>query len=400
MTYGVTSTGFVRPSLQDILADTERDQRAFVSQNLDQSAESPLGQINGITARQLGMAWEALETAYNAFDVDKAEDFLLTALGKLTGTWRGAATKSVVLCTVNLNAGTTLIAGTHFARVVGKPNIRFTPRENVVAAVSGNIANVVFEAETPGPIEVASATLTVIATAVIGWNSVTNPNPATPGTVEEQDPEFRTKLDEQIATAGNQTFAAIRSDLLALRHEGAQWMNSVVIFENALEVIDGETRPPHTFEVLISDDTALRPPDYDDQIAQVIWDNKPAGIRPYGFGGASGNAIDDLGVTRFVSFSRASQISIYVSLTLTTVPGFTAQAAVKDAIVLGGAATFKDAGTDVIALYLRSLAFSVPGVIDVPVFTLGVTPSPAGTGNIAIGLRQVAAFAVARIVIT
>jgi hypothetical protein len=399
MTYGVTPTGFVRPSLQTILADIERDQRALVSQNLDQSAESPLGQINGINARQLGMAWEALETAYNAFDVDKAEDFLLTALGKLTGTWRGAATKSVVLCTVNLNAGTTLIAGTHFARVVGKPNIRFTPRENVVAAVSGSIANVVFEAETPGPIEVASGTLTVIATAVIGWNSVTNPNPATPGTIEEQDPEFRVKLDEQIATAGNQTFAAIRSDLLALRHEGAQWIESVTIFENVLNVVDGETRPPHTFEVLISDDTALRPPDYNDQIAQVIWDNKPAGILPQGFG-ALGNALDDLGVTRVVSFSRASQIPIYVSLTLTTVPGFTAQAAVKDAIVLGGAEAFEDAGADVVALYLRSLAFNVPGVIDVPVFTLGVTPSPAGTGNIAIGLRQVAAFDVSRIVIT
>lgn len=399
MTYGVTPTGFVRPSLQTILADIERDQRALVSQNIDQSAESPLGQINGINARQLGMAWEALETAYNAFDVDKAEDFLLTALGKLTGTWRGAATKSVVLCTVNLNAGTTLIAGTHFARVVGKPNIRFTPRENVVAAVSGSIANVVFEAETAGPIEVASGTLTVIATAVIGWNSVTNPNPATPGTIEEQDPEFRVKLDEQIATAGNQTLAAIRSDLLALRHEGAQWIDSVVIFENALEVVDGETRPPHTFEVLISDNTALRPPDYDNQIAQAIWNNKPAGIRPYGFG-ALGDALDDLGVTRVVSFSRAAKIPIYVSLTLTTVPGFTAQSAVKDAIVLGGAEAFKDAGADVIALYLRSLALSVPGVIDVPVFTLGVTPSPVGTSNIAIGLRQVASFDVSRIVIT
>lgn len=397
-TYGVTPTGFVRPSVEDILADIESDQRSLVSQHIDTDPETPIGQINGITARQLGMAWEALETAYNAFDVDRAEDFLLTALGKLTGTIREGATPSTVSCTCVLTSGTTLQAGVHFARVAGKPNVRFTPRVNFTAPNTGS-HTIVFQSEVPGPVEAASGTITVIATAVVGWSSVTNPNPATLGKVAEQDPAFRAKRETDIARAGNQTFAAIKAALAALRNSGAAWVLSSETFENTSNVIDGEGRPPHTFEVLVYTNVATRPTNWANQIAQVIWDNKPGGIISWS-GAGNGTAINEKGESVSVAFAHASPAPVYVSLTLTTVSGFTGTAAVKDAIVAQATAAYSKPGSTVVALHLRSIALSVPGIIDVPTLTLGITPSPVGTSNLVFALRVVPVFSVDRIVIT
>ena len=399
MTYGVTPTGFVRPSVEDILADIESDQRSLISQTLDQDPDSPLGQINGIVARQLGMAWEATETSYNAFDADRAEDFLLTALGKLTGSLRDAATKSVVTLTVNLNSGTTLVAGEHFARVVGEPNKRFTPRTSFTAPSTGN-HSVVFEAEVAGPVTAGSGTITVIATAVVGWNSVTNPNPATPGTVAEDDPRFRAKREAELARAGNQTFAAIKADLAALRHEGNQWVLSSEVFENTDNVTDGEGRPAHTFEVLVYTNTLTRPTNWKDQVAQVIWNNKPGGILPWGIASDNGNATNEKGETIVIPFSVVTPVPIFLSMVLTTVPGFASNATVRDTIVLEASEAYKQPGADVVALFVRALPFRVPGVLDVPTFTLGTAPAPVGTGNIAIGLRQVATFSTANISIS
>lgn len=398
-TYGVTPTGFVRPSLQEILEAIERDQRALISEGLDQSPESPLGQINGIKARQLSMAWEALETAYNGFDPDRAEDFLLTALSKLTGTFRDAATKSTVLCTCNLDAGTTLVAGETYARVLGKPLVRFTPRESFTAPTTGN-HSVLFEAEVPGPVEAGSGQLSVIGTITPGWNSVTNTNPATLGEVAEQDATLRARREEQLTVAGNQTVAAIKADLRALRHEGEQWIQSVEVFENTSNVPDGEGRPAHSYEVLVYDNEDTGPADADDQIAQVIWNNRPSGIEPWGQGVHSGEALNDKGETVVMPFSRVTLVPIYISATLTTVPAFADQSKVKDEMVAKSRAAFAAPGSDVVALYVRSLAFNVAGVLDVPTFTIGTTASPVGTSNIAIGLRQVPTFSIDRIVIT
>lgn len=396
-TYGVTPTGFVRPSVEDILALIESDQFALVSQGMDVSPESIQGQNNGIVSRQLGMAWEALETSHNGFDPDRAEDFLLHALGKITGVYPDPATKSIVTCTCALTNGTTLLAGVHFARIAGNPNSRWTPAEDYTALSTGSF-NIPFEAEIAGPVEAGNGTITVIATSVVGWTTVTNSDPATPGTVAEQDPAFRSKREQQLSAAGNQTAAAIKSNLLALRHNGNQWILGVEVFENVGATPDGEGRPSKSFEVLVYDVSALRPADHDDQIAQIIWNNKPAGIQPWGFAAETGDALNEKGETVAVPFSRVTELPIAFQIGLTTVPGFTATSAVKDAVVLGCRGAFSQPGADVVALFARAQCFTVSGVQDVPTFNLGIA-IPSGSTNIVVGLRQVATFTVADVAI-
>lgn len=402
-TYGVTPTGFVRPTVQELLDARNASQKAGIDQAWDTSPESIQGQANAIGCRQLGVAWEALDILAGANDPDKAEQWLLTALSKLTGTVRDPATKSTVPIVVNLDADTVLVAGEHFARVAGQPNVRFTPRENITADDGTGDYESVFEAETPGPVAAASGTLTVIATSVVGWNSVTNPDAATLGKVEEDDPSLRRKRDDELNRAGNQTEAAIRSDLLALRYLGAKWIKAVGYWDNTSNIDDGEGRPAHSYEVLVYDDPLLRPDDADDQIAQTIWNNKPAGIEPWGEGSEHGEAIDAKGVTHDVPFSRVDLTPIYIAMTLTTVDGFDGfdgDSLVKDQVVSASTAEFSEPAEEVVALFVRSQALKVSGVTDVPVFKIGTSPSPSGTANVVMGIRQVPTFSALNITIT
>lgn len=395
MAYGVTPTGFNRPSVETLLSERNGDQKAKISQGLDLSPESIMGIANAVGCRQLAVAWEALETCYNGFDPDRAEDFLLTAICKLTGTVKEGATKSTVQCTVNLDAGTELVNGVHFAHVAGKPSVRFTPQSDFTAPGDGE-HSLTFEAEVSGPVAADASTLSVIATAVSGWNSVNNPgNDAALGAVADTDATLRVKRESQLAAAGSQTARAIISKLHAL----GPWVKSVIVFENENSTTDADGRPPHCFEVLIHED-GTGPVDTDNLIAQAIWNNKPSGIRSFGIASDEGTAVNEKGEAVVVPFSRVTEVPIYMSLTLTTVAGFNGNAAVKAYMATEGDKEYSEAGKDVIALIMKALPTDIDGVIDVPTFTIGTAPSPVGTSNIAIGVREQATFDTSRIVIS
>src|SRR5215471_14125152 len=110
MTDVLTANGLQIPTIGDagtpgtILGDLAGSQRALIDANLDTDADSPLGQLNGIWAERERLIWEALAVAYNGFNPDAAEDFLLDAVSAITGTKRAAATKGTVKVNLNIDA--------------------------------------------------------------------------------------------------------------------------------------------------------------------------------------------------------------------------------------------------------------------------------------------------------
>jgi hypothetical protein len=387
--YGVTPTGFNRPTLQELKAQIEADQLSEISPTLDVSSDALVGQMNGIFARQLDIAWEALETGYHGFDPDAAEDVLLVSLAKLTGTERRAATASIVACTVGLDEGTTLEAGVHFAHVQDKPDVRFTPKENFTAPSDGLHTGVTFVCEHVGPVAAAAGTLTVIATPVVGWSSITNPLDAALGRNVDTDEELRVRREQQLTRGGSSTVSAIRADLLEL-----EAIETVVMFENVSDAFDANGLPPHSFEAVIWDGS---PPSVaNDAIAQAIWDTKPSGIRSFGF--VSGTATDEDGATQVVQFSRATVRNVFVDYTLVTGSGFVLS--VFKAAVSLACNELHATGVDVLVARLISLGLQQVGVLDVPSVRVGFSPSPAGTTNLAIGIREIARFDSTRITST
>lgn len=380
--YGVTPTGFNRPTLQELIGLFETDQHAEISATLDVSSDTLIGQLNGIYARQLNIAWEALETAYHGFDPDRAESFLLDALGKLTGTLRRAASQSEVDLDVVLDAGTTLLAGVHFAHVLDQPDNRWTPKADFTAPTTGHHL-VRFVAEQAGPVHANVDTVTVIATTVVGWSDpVTNPDESTTGREADEDPIFRERREDQLTRAGSSTVAAIRADLLALPD-----MLSVQMLENDTDTTNSDGLPPKSFEAVVYDAGLIG----NDDIAQVIYDTKPAGIRSVG--NASGAATDANNNTHTVPFTRVTELNTWVVFTLVKRDDYVGDAAFK-ATVADRLNEFT-IGQDVTLYDVTVATYGLGAQVNAVVFAFN--PIPVLSATLPVASRELARFASARI---
>jgi uncharacterized phage protein gp47/JayE len=392
MTSGLTPTGFIAKTQQEIVTDINTQILNTIDPGLDLSADQPMGQLIGIFAEKIAEEWEAVATAYNEMDPDAAEGYLLDALCALTGTRRQTATYSTVTVTLNLNSGTTVNAGST-ASVANQP-ANVWVAESTVTNSGGSTADftTTFRSQNPGPFVANASTLTVISSPVIGWNSITNPGDAILGVATDSDPVLRVKRQAELSAAGACTTDAIRADVL----EVAGVLQCFVL-ENTSDVADGNGLPPHSFDVIIWDGSS--PQASNTAIAQAIWNDKPTGIPTHG--SISANATDSQGNSRSVNFDRASQVPIYMSLTVTRGPTYPSNG---DALVQAALAAYASAnlnlGVEVVALAFRAAALTVPGVLDVPVFTLGTAPSPVGTANIPITQFQIATLSTSNVVVT
>lgn len=387
MTFGLTPTGFVKKTLPDILSAVETKQTTD-NQELDVSSDSPIGQLNGIFCGELAEAWDALESVYKSQDPDAATGDALDAVCALTGTKRDAAEKSKALCTVNLNAGTTLLAGSLIS-IPGNPTVQFSfdgPDFTNATGSSASFTGQVFHCTVTGPVVANAGTLTQIATPIAGWNSVTNPLDATVGADIEKDPPLRMKRQSELFTAGTSPVDALKADL-----EELAGMIQVTVFENTLDTTDGNGVPPHAVECLVYDGDT--PSISNDVIAQKIWDSRAGGIAT--FGNTSGTAIDSDGVSRIMNFSRPALVPIYLIIDLTPGSPYGGDPAVKSSVVAYGRTL--GAGDDVILSALYPSVFAVTGVTKITSVKAGLFPSPAGTADLVIASRSRATFDTSRI---
>ncbi|MBB4063696.1 hypothetical protein [Gellertiella hungarica] len=81
--YGIQPTGFVRKPLSLILAEIEASLITEFGPQVIQTAQSPLGQINGIFAEAVAKLWELDEDVYQSLDPDQAEGIRLDILGRV-----------------------------------------------------------------------------------------------------------------------------------------------------------------------------------------------------------------------------------------------------------------------------------------------------------------------------
>lgn len=390
---GVDPTGFTGQTIEEIVDAMGVDALTTISPSLVLDPDQFIGQFIGIVAKKAAEIWEVEQVAYNACNRNAAEGFLLDNIGDLTGTKRLAATKSTVTCTVNLGVGFSQPAGVMTANVVGQPDIKFVNKSLVTSTTAGNYS-AVFEATTEGPIVANSGTLTVITTPVTGWNSVTNPLDATPGTLIETDTAYRVRQRAELSASGSGTIDGMRADILRIAG-----VIDCFVFENTSNVTNSDGVPAHAIEVVIFDGNT--PTALDATVFQTIWDNKPSGIETYG--STVGTATDSRGDIRTVKFSRALVKPVYLTYSGVVIdPSFfptDGVAQIKAAASLRGSQILT-LGVDIISLQFKGAALSVPGTVDVPTLYLGFAASPAGTANLVIGTREIGRVDTSNIMVT
>lgn len=296
-----------------------------------------------------------------------------------------------------LNGIKTIIDGSHpslNASITG--NIltirKNDPFQTVSFTISSNIGFVkIFTsgqviAENSGPIEQEINTITTIQTPVLGWDTVTNPIAASPGTERETDEELRERFRNSKFERATNSIDAIYSALLNIEN-----IEEVIVLENDTDFTDSNGIPPHSFLPIVLGGLGT-------DIVNAIWENKPAGILSYG--NTTIPVIDIQGYSHNISYQTPSPVVIYISMNLTTDSNFPANGEdlIKDSIIEYFRNNF-GIGDDVIYSRLYTPINSIPGH-QINSLTLGTTPSPVGTSNISIDFDEIASVNDLNIIIT
>jgi len=413
MSFGVTTTGFTRPALDEIISLRVARVRELIGP-ISTDTSSAIYQLIAAEAEREDRLWQALEAVYGASYPSSAFGKSLDGAVQLTGITRLAATKSFADVALEGSIGTLVPTGSQ-AKVVNTTDI-FETTENVLLALTDmitanltataqnsatysltlgsdttsitsgsgqssatilqNLANAfdaahsgvanfslvgsvlrieladpstslaisvsanitVAKIGTParlrslntGNIQAPAGSLTVIETPVVGWVSVTNLVDAEAGREIETDVELRLRRLESLRVLGAATAASIQSRLL---QEVAD-VSSVAVVENRTDSTDGDGRPPHSFETIVRGGT-------DQDVADKIWELKPAGIQTYG--NTTVDIIDAANITQAINFTRPVDVYIWVKVVIT----------------LNGIGTWTDDGLDQVSENLVSYGESL-----------------------------------------
>jgi len=379
---GLTTSGFEIKDLDTILTECEAEEKNLLGQSLNVRPTSVPGVFNGVFSAKLSEMWEVTEEVYSAWNPDTATGVSLDQLCQITGVIRLAATQSTVTLSLTGTPGTPIPTGRRVKNA--STNTYWT---NPLSGVIGGGSSVLigFQAEATGPSIGVAGTLTIIDTPVSGWSAVTNPADATLGRDEETDADLRVRRAELLTAAGKGTVDSIRADV-----RDVDEVTDVEVYENTTLVTDVDGLPGKAFEVLVSGGD-------NDEIAQAIWNSKPAGISAHG--SASGMAYDALSAQRPMFFTRPTLKNTYLAVTATTGVGFSGLTAdIALSLVSFGNVAY-GIGDDVVRQRLRGATF-VTGVVDNPAFALDYYASPTATSNLPVGSRERAVFDTSRVSVT
>lgn len=144
-------------------------------------------------------------------------------------------------------------------------------------------------------------TITEVVTTNSNILRSNNPLPFVDGSATESDEELRARHQQSIQIGGNATVPAITAKLLQV-----SGVTQAFIVENTTILEDLEGRPAKSYESFVLGGDP-------NQIGQVIWDSKPAGVETYG---DITTAVTDVnGLPQSVNWSRPEPIYIFVKVT-------------------------------------------------------------------------------------
>ena len=386
--YGVSSTGFNRKRLNQLLDELNSEVKSIFGENFNVSPESPDGQINGVISESNANLWEIAEEAYNAFNPKAAAGTTLSNLVQLNGITRLAATRSHVELTLTGDSGTVIPEGS----LISTSDTGDELSTDVSVTIDGT-GNAIVQATALefGPITMLAGTITEIDNPVTGWDTVNNTSDANEGTNEESDPDLRARRQRSVARDAQAIIDGIRAAV-----ENIDNVTQALVLENDTDAVDANGLPAHSFQVVVSGGADI-------DVADIIWLKKPAGIQA--FGDITEQVIDSQGISHDISFSRPTAVTIYVEVTLTTFAEYPANGddLIKQAIVdyaNGDLIENRSFGLadDVIYTRLYTPINSVAGH-EIDDLQISISSPASGTANIAIAVDEIADFQIANITV-
>ena len=183
----VLNTGAVVPDTADIKSAAEAEFKRVFGADLDVTPETPQGRLIEILAlaRMDTIRLNALMASQ--INPDIATGVFLDAVSALTDCYRARATRSRVEAVLTGAPGTFIPAGAT-TRTTGGDD--FYLENNVSLPLTGETTGVFLSVD-GGPVPAPSGSLTTIISGVLGWETVHNDGPATPGSEIQSDRDLR-----------------------------------------------------------------------------------------------------------------------------------------------------------------------------------------------------------------
>jgi hypothetical protein len=301
----VVATGLIVPDTATILEEVKDEWREAYGADVILEPETSQGVIVVQDTEIRDATVRNNVAVANQINPDYSGGPFLDAVWALTrGSRKGATRSTIAGVILGGQTGTSVLAGS--VAVVTASGARFfTTTSVVIGAVTPGQATVDFIAEEYGPIGVIAGGLNAVASGVLGWETVTNPNPAVAGKLDESDVAGRRRRRLTLALQSIAMPEAIISGLYAIEE-----VDSLQFRENiapTTQVIDGISLVAHSIWVCVRGGS-------DVQIAQSLLETKGIGG---GYNGAVSLSVVEpsSGQTYVIKFDRPTLITLFVRIT-------------------------------------------------------------------------------------
>jgi uncharacterized phage protein gp47/JayE len=239
-----------------------------------------------------------------------------------------------------------------------------------------------------GAIVAPDNTINKIFSITLGWQTVTNANPATPGAPVEQDGTLR---ERQLISTSNNGETTLQSIQGAVGQVAG--VTRVKVYQNDNPTPDTNGIPRNSIAVVVlgGDITA---------VATAIEQKKDTGTGT--FGTTIVTVIDPVGLPIPIRFFELTEVPYYAVVTLTPLTGYTSAIAAQIAAALAAFVSCLAIGETCYKNWAESIAGlsgSAQQTFIITNFTQGTAPNPTGTADIDVAFSSALTAAAANITV-
>lgn len=384
----LSEKGYHRPTYEEILAEKIQTAKKVFGEDIETGEQTALGKFIRIGAYDLAKAYEDLEMVYYARFPNTTSGVNLDRLCVFAAITRNPATRAQHTITVYGEAGFEFGIGE--LEVCGENgDITFYNVNNYTISDNGSV-EVVVECTEAG--ELGNVTnITEIVNPIAEIDRIEYIGIEKIGEEVESDYDLRKRFTQTLSGAGSSNVNAIRAAILRV-----PTVKSASVIENKTGEVDAQGRPANSFECY-----AYGGEDYEQEIAEAIFDKAPAGIPTCS---TSKNpviktVVDDSGTEHTIKFSHTEEIDVYINIKYKKNTGFETDGESQIERILIEHINGLGVGEPVVFSSLYGKIHSIAGVTEVTELTLSTDGSTYTATNIQINKWQVAQTDAAKIVL-
>ena len=381
----LTGAGLSIPAYDDIYQSLQASFQIIYGSDSYIEPDSQDGQLLAIIAKAIHDSNQSMVMIYQSFSPITAVGEALSSNVKINGLSRKVASRSQVQLTLVGVANTVITSG----RATDMSGKSWDLPETVVIPAGGEIT-VTATCSEEGAVEVGVAEVTRIATPTLGWQSVTNPAVATPGSPVETDAQLRIRQAVAVASNSTSVLVALQAAVAAV-----DAVSMVRVYENDTGATNTDGMPAHSISVVVVGGDST-------EIATAIKKKKTPGAVTHGT--TTVGVPNELGDVTDIKFFYASVQTIKVQVTVKARAGYLSTTAdkIKQAVVDYINALTIGQRVDQGRLYLPAQLFGADAAwstYEVNSIHLAISPAAVGNADVEIAFNQLARTALVNVTV-